>query len=380
MDFSDTRIAFLRKSDQELKQSAFLFGMFNNPTLNRFGTKATELAFKMHLPIESALRSTIFPLFCGGETIQECMQTVTDLERFGVITNLDFAVEAKQSEAEFDATAKELLTILDYSARYKSLQFTSIKITGIARFALLERPTFSKDEEQEWQRVISRLDSICAKAVDSDVCLFIDAEETWIQDRIDELVFMMMKKYNRDRPIIYGTWQMYRHDRLAHLEQSIQMAKNEGFWLGVKQVRGAYLEKENERAHLMGYPTPMQKSREDTSKDYDQGIALCLAHPESVAFCAATHNENSVTRALDIARNMKAKPHLSFAQLYGMGDHITFNLAHAGHKVCKYVPYGPVREVIPYLIRRAEENSSIAGQVSRELTLLQREIKRRKES
>ncbi len=380
MDFSDTRIAFQGKSDAELRKASSLFSLFNNPGLNRFGTKATELALKAGLPIESLLRSTIFPLFCGGETLMECMETVLELERFGIITNLDYAVEAKQSESEFDVTTNELLTILDYSARYKSLQFTSIKISGIARFSLLEKlkAERSEAEEAEWQRVVNRLDSICSKAVNSDVRLFIDAEETWIQDRIDELVFMMMEKYNKVRPIIYGTWQMYRQDRLSHLKDSIEQAKNKGFWLGVKQVRGAYLEKENERALLMKYATPMQLSRENTDRDYNAGISLCLDNPNVVALCAATHNENSVSHALTHKNALKKTTHLSFAQLYGMGDHLTYNLAHAGHKVCKYVPYGPVREVIPYLIRRAEENSSIAGQVSRELTLIRNEIKRRK--
>lgn len=380
MDVGNTEIAYSGRSDTDLTKALTLFTVFNNQALNRLGTGFTQWALKLGLPISPLLRATVFRLFCGGETLEDCKKTIADLARFGVITNLDYAVEAKQNEQEFDHTAKELHRILDLSAQSKSLQYTSIKLTGIARFAMLELNHRNQAEEQEWQRVIARLDGICSRAVACDIRLFIDAEESWIQDRIDELTIMMMRKYNQERPIIYGTWQLYRHDRLKHLQSFIEIARQEGFFIGAKLVRGAYLEKENDRAQALGYKSPIQPDRSSTDRDYNLAVDLCLKSQDVVALCAATHNEASVQNALQglVSHPLKDKGRVGFAQLYGMGDCLTYNLAHFGHEVCKYVPYGPVREVVPYLIRRAEENSSIAGQMSRELSLLKKEIARRR--
>ncbi len=383
MDLSNTEIAFQDHDNSSLKKRILLFKAFNISWLNRLGTTATQLAFQLGIPVSSLIRSTIYPFFCGGETLDECMQTVERLKEHGVMTNLDYAVEGKQSEADFDATVEEMLRGFDYSARYDSLTFCSLKVTGIARMDLLKKDfsEHSEEEKKEWLRVEERLERLCQKAKDSDVRLFIDAEETWIQPRIDFLALEAMRRHNSgNRALVYNTYQLYRKDALSELKRDYARAEKEGFLLGAKLVRGAYVEKENDAAKAEGRRSPMQPGKEATDRDFNLAVEFCLKEASNLWVCVASHNEKSIEQAWKFAADftLEERGRVCFAQLYGMGDHLSFNLAHAGAEVGKYLPYGPVKEVIPYLVRRAQENSSIAGQMSRELTLLQKEARRRK--
>jgi proline dehydrogenase len=383
-DFSNTEVAFAHKTDKDLKRTEFVFSMMQSPTLTRWLTRLTLISLKIHLPIESLLKATIFRQFCGGEHVAECTNTYKMLRSKGVEGILDYSVEGQEAESTFDSVQKEIYGLIDNAKKYAQTPIACIKITGIARFALLQKITekgkLSETEQAEWQRVQKRLDTLCERAANQGVTFYIDAEETWIQPAIDGLAEAMMRKYNREVPRIFSTIQMYRHDRLYYLEQLINAARAEGWKVGMKIVRGAYLEKENERAVQMGYPTPMQSNKAATDRDYNAAVHLCVQNIDMTAVCAGTHNEESCTL---LAKTLlekgidKAHPHVFFSQLFGMSDNITFNLARENFNVSKYLPYGPVRYTMPYLIRRAEENTSVAGQVGKELTLVKKEILRR---
>jgi proline dehydrogenase len=384
ISFDNTEIAFAHRSNSELRKARFLFRLIGNPGMVSFGKWATNVALKTGMPIGWALRGNIFSHFCGGETIEQCSQTIKALGQKSVGTILDHSVEGKESEAEFDLATEEILATVVRSAGDDDIPFSVFKVTGLARFALLEKvqsgETLTSEESAEFNRVKRRIASICQKAAEAGTPVLIDAEESWIQETIDCLAEEMMAMHNRERALVYHTLQMYRHDRLAYLHKIHESARQSGHKIGVKIVRGAYMEKERERAAAMGYPSPIQPDKASTDRDYDSAIEYCLNHLEEIALCAGTHNEQSsakLARMMD-ERNIPHKhPHVFFSQLLGMSDHISFNLAHAGFNVAKYVPYGPIREVIPYLIRRAEENTSVKGQTSRELALLQKESKRR---
>ena len=224
---------------------------------------------------------------------------------------------------------------------------------------------------------------ICQAAADSRIGVLVDAEESWIQNTVDALTMQMMDAFNRDRVVVYNTIQLYRHDRLAFLKHSYEAAHEKGFVLGAKLVRGAYMEKERKRADQLSYPSPIQPNKEATDRDYDLGVTFCIQHIEDIALIVASHNENSNLLAARLLeqRNLPLNhPHVHFSQLYGMSDNITFNLAKAGCPVSKYLPFGPIKDVIPYLMRRAQENSSVSGQTGRELGLIKKELKRREEN
>lgn len=385
IDFQDLRLAFSYKSDEQLSRAYRGMKMVGSPFMNRFGPPLLTFAFKIGLPVKGFVRRTVFDIFCGGETLEETSRRSEELFRYGVQTILDYSVEGEKTETGFDTTRDEILRTLDQGSRSKAVAFSALKVTGIAAFDLLEKAqsgsSLTSDEQASLQRGKARLEAICSKAAQLGQPLFIDAEETWIQDTIDAWAEEMMVKFNRGNPWIYTTTQMYRHDRLAYLSRVTEMAKSGGWILGVKVVRGAYLEKENARAAQMGYPTPMQKDKPSTDKDFDAALQWCIAHIEHVALCAGTHNEKSavlLTRLMAAANLPPSHPHILCAQLLGMSDNISFVLAHHGYRVGKYLPYGPVKAVLPYLIRRAKENSSIAGQSGRELTMLGKELARRK--
>jgi proline dehydrogenase len=384
LDLQDTATAYIDKSDAELKEKYRLFKLLNSPFLNALGTRATNLALSLGLPVEGLIKSTIFEQFCGGETIEECEAAITRLHRYKVGTILDYSVEGMSTEGAFDKTKDEIIRTIERAKGHEAIPFSVFKVSGVAPLGTLERLSLKKKldakSQAKCERIFGRVHEICAAAYAADQPLFIDAEESWIQDAIDRLAVEMMEKYNRERPIIFTTLQLYRTDRLQYLKEERRRAKSEGYFLGVKLVRGAYMEKERERAKKLGYPSPIQPNKTATDHDYNLAIDYCLKHLEDVAFVAATHNEES-TRIL--AEKMFERrvppdhPHVFFSQLFGMGDNISYKLASLDYHVSKYVPYGPVADSIPYLIRRAEENSSAAGHVSRELTMIKRELKRR---
>jgi proline dehydrogenase len=385
LDFGNTEIAFRHKNDSALKRTRFVFSMMQDPFIVKLSTKLTLFALKWHLPIDGILKRTIFWQFCGGESMQECTNTYAMLREKGVEGILDYSVEGQENEATFDAVRDEISRLIDNAKTYARIPITCLKMTGIARFNLLqkvsEKKTLTDAENAEFIRIQGRLDHLCGKAAKQGVTFYIDAEETWIQPAIDNLTEGMMATYNREKPIIFSTIQMYRHDRLAYLDNLIQKARKEGWKVGMKIVRGAYLEKENERAQQLGYPTPMQPNKAATDRDYNAAVRLCVENIEDTAVCAGTHNEAScllLAELLDEKRINKEHPHVFFSQLYGMSDNITFNLAALNYNVSKYLPYGPVRYTMPYLIRRAEENTAVAGQVGKELLLVNREIERRR--
>lgn len=386
ISFENTEIAFKSKSNKDLKRAYWLFKMVGSSRFVKFGKWATNLALKLHLPIKGLIKKTIFKQFCGGETIKECDATIENLGNFGIGTILDYSVEGKTSEEDFDATVNEIIATIHRGKTDKNIPFAVFKITGIATFSILEKSNNGKEnlsaqDAKDYDHMVERVDSICKAAFDSNVPVFIDAEESWIQDTIDRVALEMMRKYNKSEGIIYNTLQMYRHDRLAFLNQMIEVAKNEQIIYGVKLVRGAYMEKERKRAAEKGYPSPIQKDKASTDDDFNTALEVLVKNIENLSFCAGTHNEESsalLTAYIEKFNLEKSDKRIYFAQLLGMSDHISFNLSDAHYNVAKYVPYGPVKEVMPYLLRRADENTSVAGQTSRELGLLIKEKTRRK--
>ncbi len=385
-NFDNTEIAFQYRSNGDLRRAAFLFSSMGSPALTSIGMGFTKFAMSVGLPIKGLVKSTIFKQFCGGETMEEAAATANVIARFGVGVILDYSVEGKEEEADFDRAVKEFIRAVQYASSQKpNIPFISVKVTGFARFALLEKwhagNALTPDEKTERDRVRQRIDDICAEAAKQSVMVLIDAEESWIQIPVDELTDAMMARYNRSAPIVYNTFQMYRHDRLLFLKASIAAANAGGYILGAKLVRGAYMEKERARAAAKGYPSPIQPDKEATDRDYDEGMLHCLANVDGVATFIGTHNEASCAKAAAFLAERSIdprNPHVWFSQLYGMSDNISFNLAHAGYHVAKYLPYGPVKDVVPYLMRRAQENTSVAGQTGRELSLIRREMKRRR--
>lgn len=379
ISFDNTEYAFAYKTDKELKKAHFLFSSMGHQWLVNMGTSVTPWAIKAGLPIKGLIRNTIFKQFVGGETLDETTCAAKKLEQFNVQVILDYGVEAIEGEVNFDHTCEEFIKVIQYAATQSNMPFISIKVTGFARFGLLEQPIDENDEE--WQRVIKRMDQIMAAAAATKVSVLVDAEETWIQEPVDVLTMQMMEKYNRERPVVYNTIQLYRHDRLAFLKESFQQAEQQGFILGVKLVRGAYMEKERRRATEMGYPSPIQPDKAASDRDYNKAVEFCIEHIDKIYTIIASHNEYSnlyVTQLLQQKGFPLNHPHIHFSQLYGMSDNITFNLAKAGCSVSKYLPFGPIKDVIPYLMRRAQENSSVSGQTGRELGLIKKELQRRK--
>ncbi len=386
ISFDNTEIAFKSKSDKQLNKAYWLFQIVGKPSMVKFGKVATNFALKTHLPINGMVKKTIFAQFCGGETISECTPTINDLGKFNVGTILDYSVEGKTSDKDFENTTQEIIETIKRGEHDPYIPFAVFKVTGISRFGLLEKlnsgtATLNDSEQKEWTDLEARVTRICQEGFERNVPVFIDAEETWIQDIIDRLAYQMMLKFNTQKAIIFNTVQMYRHDRLAHLQSIIPQANVDNIYYGVKLVRGAYMEKERERAKEMNYPSPIQPNKETTDKDYNLALDYIFEHIDKVAVCAGTHNEYSakyVTELITKHNINKQNTHCYVAQLLGMSDHISFNLAAAGFNVAKYVPYGPVKEVIPYLLRRAQENTSVAGQTGRELGLIMKERNRRK--
>ena len=361
------------------------------PWLVSLGTKLTPWALNAKLPVDGIVRKTIFKQFIGGETMEETARVTTILEKFNVDVILDYGVEGKEGEENFEKATEQFIRTVNYVSTQPHIPFISIKVTGLARHGLLqslnESPRLrsgvhdNEMEDEEWQKVKDRLYRICTVAAEKRVGVLIDAEESWIQDPVDRLTMELMERFNKEQAIVYNTIQLYRHDRLHFLDVSYRIAQQHGFVLGMKLVRGAYMERERERATVNGYPSPIHPDKESTDRDFDASVKYCIERLDGIACIVASHNEQSNLLAVQLMEE-KGLPlnhkHLHFSQLLGMSDHITFNLAKAGCSVSKYVPFGPIKDVVPYMMRRAEENSSVAGQTSRELVLIERELRRRK--
>ena len=383
--FDNTEVAFALKSDSQLERAYFLFRMIQNEPMVRIGSAVTNFALKAHLPIEGLIRSTVFDHFCGGVTEEDCLPIIDNMYNNGNVHSvLDYSVEGKDEEASFDGALEKILKILNFCEEKKSIPYAVFKPTGFGRFALYQKISegkkLSESEKQEWSRVEARFHKVCKSALEKDVPLLIDAEEIWMQKAADDLIEELMATYNKEKAIVFNTLQMYRHDRMEYLKQLHQKAHQEGFHIGMKVVRGAYMEKERERAKEKGYPSPICENKLATDENYDNAIRYMMEH-KNMALFAGTHNEESSYLLMELAKQYGIKnddKRLWFGQLFGMSDHISYNLANEGYNVAKYLPFGPVRDVMPYLIRRAEENTSVAGQTSRELNLLKTERKRRK--
>lgn len=385
VSFENTEVAFRRKDDKALEKAYWIFRVIANNFLTRVGPPLTNFVFRVGLPIEGIIRDTFFQHFCGGESIAGCRSAIFQLGAQGVSTILDYSVEGEESESSFEQTCEEILRTVTYAKVNHNISFCVFKPTGIGSFKLYEKVSagepLDETETTSYQRIKARVERICSACYYADVKLLIDAEHSWIQDAIDDIARDMMRRFNREKPVVYNTYQIYRHDKLASLQADYALAETDGFWLGAKLVRGAYMEIERQRAQESGYPSPIQPNKAATDRDYDEAIRFCLDHIERVGLMAGTHNEASsklLADEMDRRGISRKHPHIHFAQLLGMSEHISFNLSEQGYNVAKYMPYGPVKAVMPYLFRRAEENTSVAGQTSRELQLIIQEKQRRK--
>ncbi len=382
--FNNTKRAFALRNDKELKKALFVFGMMNRPTMVAIGTRATNLALTLKLPIQGLIKKTIFEMFCGGETMKECEDIIGKMYKMHVHSVLDFSKEGEDIEEVFDETLETKKEIVKFANGKKEIPFTVFKPTGIGRFEIWEKVTSKKDltkeEQEEWNRVRNRVDTICQLAYDLDTKILADAEESWMQDAADDLLEEMMEKYNKEKVIVYNTLQCYRWDRLQYIKDLHKRAKNKGFKVGAKIVRGAYMEKENARADKKGYPTPICEDKEATDVNFNAVLYYAMQNLEDIWLYIGTHNEVSsylTMQLMDEKGIDKRDDRIWFSQLFGMSDHITYNLALNGYNAAKLVPFGPVEDVIPYLIRRAQENTSVKGQTGRELALLREEKQRR---
>ena len=385
LNYNNTQIAFRSKSNADLKRAKMLYQVMGNPTLVKVGGFFSNLSLKLHLPINTIVKKTIYRQFVGGETIEECLPTIDLLYKFNIGTILDYSREGQDDEKELDVTRDEILKTIVEATDNPKIPFCVFKPTGMVRFTLIEKVAekpddLSQEDKEEFNRFVQRVDTVCNAAYKSGTPILVDSEETWIQEPIDNVLDAMMAKYNKDKFIVFNTVQMYRHDRLVFLEKTLQKALNGNYKVGMKLVRGAYMEKERERAEKNGYPSPIYPDKAATDKGYNDAQRFCMENLETIAVLSGTHNEQSMYELVDLMDKYnldRDDKRVWYSQLLGMSDHISFNLASKGYNVAKYVPYGPVKDVMPYLMRRAEENTSVAGQVGRELNLIDKEMERR---
>ena len=403
INFNNTEKAFAYKTDRDLKRARLLFSAMQFAPLVKLGTKITPWAIKSGLPVKGIIKNTLFQQFVGGESLEETVGVADMLEKFNVQVILDYGVEGGEGdEDKYEAEANYFIKVIQFAATRKNIPFISIKITGLVSSSLLEKldttlsannteplllrfnnklEQLSQEEQAQWEQLITRTARLCQAASEAGIGIMIDAEESWIQDAIDVIAIKMMERFNLGKVVVYNTIQLYRSDRLSFVSDTLGAAEKSGYTAGLKLVRGAYMEKERERALKIGYPSPIQPNKASTDRDYDAAVQICLSKIEMVSIIVASHNEKSNLLAATESGSKQlspAHPHLHFSQLYGMSDNLTFNLAAAGYNVSKYLPFGPVHEVIPYLMRRAQENSSVSGQTGRELELIKREFSRRK--
>ncbi len=384
-DFSNTELAFQNKSDRELKETYYLFKLMNKPWLVSAGSCVGKYAVKFRLPFSQAImKRTIFKQFCGGTSLEKSTAAIAHLYENNSLSILDYGAEAKTTEKAFEEAMVQLIKSIDFAATNTSVPVVSCKLTAlVANDLLIKKQNGEQLTEREaiaFASFIDRIETVCERAVEHNIGVFIDAEESWMQIAMDDIVRDLMLKYNRHGVIVYNTYQLYRHDKLAQIKSDHEHAQNHGYILGAKLVRGAYMDKERDRAKAQGYRSPIHIDKPSVDRDYDAALIYCLDHYEEIAFCCASHNlESNMLLATEIVkRNLpKDHKHLNFCQLLGMSDYITFNLASSGYNTAKYMVYGPVADVVDYLIRRAEENTSVTGEMSRELSLVSQEMKRR---
>ncbi|NBG66512.1 proline dehydrogenase family protein [Acidiluteibacter ferrifornacis] len=382
--FNNTKIAFENKNNTQLRKAYWLFKFMGINWLTKIGAVLLKIALFLRLPVKGLVKITVFEHFCGGESIEECETRIQELANFNVKTILDYSAEGKETDEDFDLSMGKAVASIERAKKDTNVPFCVFKVTALMPFDVLKKVSakeeLSEQETLDYQKGRNRIDIICQNAANAGIPLMIDAEESWIQDAIDEIALIMMHRYNRDSAVVYNTAQMYRHDRLEYLKELYRQSVIEGFYIGMKVVRGAYMEKERERAARKGYPSPIQPDKAATDTDYNLAITFCVEHLDKFAICCGTHNEASsqlLTELIEAKGLHRDDKRLFFSQLLGMSDHISFNLSKKDYNVSKYVPYGPVAEVMPYLIRRADENTSIAGQTGRELRLIQEELDRR---
>ena len=397
ISFEDTKTAFAYKTTKELKRAKFLFASMGKQWLVNIGLSLTPLALKLGLPVKGLIRKTIFSQFVGGETLEETSAVAEKLGRFNVQVILDYGVEGKAGEENFDHATDEFIKVIRYASTQKNIPFMSVKLTGFSRFELLEKidsnsvyedivrgkipsDKLTADERAEWERLVARLNKICKTAAESNIGVLIDAEESWIQDSVDAVTMQMMQKFNLQKAVVYNTSQLYRNDRLQFIKDSCEFANQNNFILGMKLVRGAYMEKERKRAEELNYPSPINVNKQATDDEYNAALEFCIDPKNKMHIIIGSHNEFSNLFATQLMEKYQLSlndSRIHFSQLYGMSDNITFNLAKADCHVSKYLPFGPIKDVIPYLMRRAQENSSVSGQTGRELLLIKKELKRR---
>lgn len=383
--FNNTEIAFSLKSDNELNRAYFLFKMIGNSGLVTIGTTLANFALKLNLPVQGLIRATVFDHFCGGISETDCLPVVDKMFEKGVSSVLDYSVEGKENETHFDDALQMTLKIIAFAKEKKSIPFAVFKPTGFGRFELYQKigegKTLTDIEQVEWSRVITRFDTVCKSAYDNNIAVLIDGEESWMQDAADDLVELMMMRYNKYKCIVYNTLQLYRWDRLDYLKQLNEKSKKDNFYIGMKLVRGAYMEKENDRAEKLNYKSPICANKAATDENFNTAADYMMQNIDKMSIFLGTHNEHSSYKMMELMQQnnlFKNDNRIWFGQLYGMSDNISYNLAQNGYNVAKYLPFGPVKEVMPYLIRRAQENTSVAGQTGRELSLLQTEKARRR--
>ena len=384
--FNNTQLAFADKTDAQLKKAFWMFKLIEQPALTKIGTNFLNFAVHNNLPFAgSVVKNTMFEQFCGGETREESMKVVIKMFKRGVGSIFDYSIEGKEDEATFDAVCQEIKDIIKFSVGNPAIPFIVFKPTAFGRIDLYERVgknlELTTSQKEEWERVVRRFDEVCQLCFDNNKKVMVDAEESWMQDAADDLVENKIEKYNQEQPIVWNTIQMYRTTRIEYMQENLNRAKEKGYFIGYKIVRGAYMEKERSRAELMNYPDPIQPNKAASDQNYNDGIDFVLANLDKVSAFFGTHNETSTELVMD---KMKAKnlensdKRIYFGQLYGMSDNITYYLADKKYNVAKYLPYGPVKDVVPYLTRRAQENTSVAGQTGRELSLIEKEMERRK--
>ena len=385
MLLDNTKNGFILKSNFELKKAYILFKVISSRTLTNLGKNLLELSLKLKLPILFIVRATVFRQFCSGENLQESYETVKKLNKKNVKSYLHYSVEGLENEKTYDNSLNEVVKSIEFAASKDILNYTVFKPTAVASSVILNKVTEEKElssfEKGLYIRIVDRFDIICKTAFENQIKILVDAEESWLQDAIDDIVLKMMIKYNTDSTIVYNTSQMYRHDRLKYLRELKKKSIENNFQIGIKLVRGAYIEKENKRAKKYNYKSPICESKHATDTNFNEGANFILSNLDNFSLFCGSHNEKSIYNILDIMKESKMQknnPKIWFGQLYGMSDNISFNLAEEGYNVIKYLPFGPIKEVIPYLIRRAEENTSVKGQTSRELELIKKELKRRK--
>lgn len=399
ISFDDTKTAFAYKNNKELKKAQFLFASMSKQWLVNLGLRLTPWALHYNFPVKGIIRSTIFSQFVGGESLEQTASVAEKLEKYNVEVILDYGVEGKEGEANYDHAVEEFVKVINYAATQRNIPFMSVKMTGFARFGLFQKldeaavandivagkvnlDVLTEDEKAEWERVVKRLETVCRVGAEKNVGVLIDAEESWIQDSVDALATQMMRKFNTQYAVVYNTAQLYRHDRLNFIKETAKIARQDNFIPAMKLVRGAYMEKERERAKENNYPSPINNTKEDTDREYNDALRYCIDPQNNYYTIVGSHNDFSNLLGVELMEKFNLplnSPRVHFSQLYGMSDNITFNLANAGCNVSKYLPFGPIKDVIPYLMRRAQENSSVSGQTGRELSLIRDEIRRRKD-